>query len=130
MKKLIGFDLNREDVDLIRKLLTNAVNTSTSEIEVINSKHILAKLVNLKEAQEELKFDYKALFEVVSMAKSEFTRLPSEVYLSNKKCEEWELTHIALAISLIMWLNKEIALKKSVEFDFTDNSNQFEELDE
>jgi hypothetical protein len=77
-----------------------------------------------------MKIKAKDLFSIVSMSKQEIVRLPSNLHISDQKVEECDYRHIAVANSLIVWLNKNNALKELVEFDFTDHSCDYESNEE
>lgn len=77
-----------------------------------------------------MKITSKDLFEIVSVAKTEIVRMPAILHLSEKLVEESDFRHIALANSMLMWLNKNNALKELPEFDFTDHTCEYESNEE
>lgn len=96
--------------------------------EVCNS--AWAKLDACTQPKPDFLISAKDLFYLVSLAKNEFSHLRADLYISNKRVEENDFKHIALANALIMWLNGNKILKNLVKFDFTDTSAQYEETEE
>jgi len=89
----------------------------------------IAKVDAACEKQPEVLITNKDLFFIISNAKSFYSNIPSNVYISNKKIEENDFKHIALVNSIVMWLNGKNLVKKLVKFDYTDHSCQYEELE-
>lgn len=89
-----------------------------------------AKLDESTRVRPEILIDAKDLFFLISSAKSEYGHLKADTHISNKRVEQEDFRHIALANALIMWLNGHRVLKNLVKFDFTDTSSQYEETEE
>ena len=60
------------------------------------------------------------LFDIISVAKTNFFNLKLPLQISTKKIEAAELTHIALMESVVSYLNKMNLLKKLVKIDYRD----------
>ena len=69
------------------------------------------------------------LFEILSVAKNNYTRMPNPVMITTKQAAPGELIHISVIESFISYLNKMNLLKKLVKFDYTDDANEFETHD-
>lgn len=89
-----------------------------------------AKLDVCDRVKPDILISLKDLFHIVSVAKNEYFNLRADLYVSNKRVEENDFKHIALANSLIMWLNGHRLLKQLVKFDLTDTSSQYEQTEE
>ncbi len=76
---------------------------------------------------DEISITAKDLFLIISLAKDQYKLLPNGLHISGKLVEENDFKHIALANAVIMWLNRNGALKKLAKFDYTDHSAQYEE---
>ena len=104
-------------------------NRTSAENNANRCAVILDKLLVAEQPQEQAVITFRDLFLMISNAKSQYLALPLDLHISNKKVEEVDFKHIALANALIMWLNGNSLLKKLARFDYTDNSNQYEELE-
>jgi hypothetical protein len=67
---------------------------------------------------------------IVGDAKGKFTNQPIRPQISGKEVEREDLTKIAIIEAFIGYLNRNQLLKKTVSFDYTDDSNQYETLEE
>lgn len=57
---------------------------------------------------------------MISIAKQNYTRLGTEIFITNKKVEENFLTYLCFMESFVAWLNGKKLLKRLAKFDFTD----------
>jgi len=57
---------------------------------------------------------------IVSIAKENYSRLGTEIFISNKKVEENYLTYLCFLEAFTSWLNRKNLLKRLARFDFTD----------
>jgi phage anti-repressor protein len=78
--------------------------------------------------KQEVLITAKDLHYIISSAVKQFTQLPNEIYISNKKVDEKDFSKIAIANSMILWFNQKNLLNKTVSFDFTDKSLEFDEI--
>jgi hypothetical protein len=60
------------------------------------------------------------LFEIMSGAKSNYSKRALPIRISRKQVESGEATHISVLESFISYLNRANLLKKLVKFDYTD----------
>ena len=67
---------------------------------------------------------------IKSLAVKEFNNLSVPMSLSNTQVDQKDLVHVALIKSLLMWLNGNNLLKKVVQFDTTDDSTQYESIED
>lgn len=88
-----------------------------------------AKMDIAIEPKEEVLITFKDLFYIISKTNDEFRNLPADMHITSKKIEECDFVHIALANTIIMWLNSKNLLKQVAKFDYTDQSAQYEEMD-
>ena len=136
---MILLELSEKELELLKQGLIKQTywwddQTSVSDslregmVELCNS--LWAKLDNSNRTKPDFLISAKDLFYLVSLAKNEYHHLRADLYISNKRVEENDFKHIALASALIMWLNGHRLLKRLVKFDFTDTSAQYEETEE
>lgn len=88
------------------------------------------KMVDAHTEPEPLKITHNDLFLIKSAANAEYQRLSTNLHISNKRVDSCDFVHIALANSLIMWLNGKNLLKRLAGFDYTDLSAEFESIEE
>ena len=98
--------------------------TKEDNISLCNS--IWAKVDSADRPQEDQLISIQDLYFMISQAKAEYVRLPADLYISRKRVEMQDLTHISLAMSVIGWLNSKNLLKKIANFDITDHSYEYE----
>lgn len=91
---------------------------------------ILEKINLASMAKDDVIIRIKDLFFIKSLAIREFNNFSLPTSLSNIQLEQNDLLHVALIKSLIMWLNGNNLLKRLVQFDTTDNSTQFESIED
>jgi hypothetical protein len=91
---------------------------------------ILGKLLQAQEPSSDVLLTSKDLFSLISLAKTEYLRLPGNLHISNNVVSENDFKHISFANAVILWLNGHKLLKRLVKFDYTDNSSEFEETEE
>ena len=87
-------------------------------------------LVDDLQDKEETLIKMKDLRLIQSVAIREYNNFSGSIYLTQTKMEQKDLVHIALANSLIMWLNNKGLLKNLVRFDYTDDSSDYEGIEE
>lgn len=66
------------------------------------------------------------LFEIISVAKGNYSKQGSRIQISGKEVEVCDLTTVAVIESFIGYLNKHDLLKKKVAFDYSDASETYE----
>src|ERR1700688_1027064 len=91
---------------------------------------LLAKLESASQPQKEVLIVPKDLSYLISLAKNQYKYLSSDIHISGKKVEESDFKHISLAQAVIMWLNSQNLLKREVKFNFTDNSYEYDSIEE
>lgn len=57
------------------------------------------------------------LFDIISTAKSEYSKLNLPLHISKKRVEATDLAHVAMITSIVGYLNRMSLLKKTVKFD-------------
>lgn len=136
---MILLELTNKELELLKQGLIKEeiwwqdkedISGSLRETKTHLCHSLWAKLDNVEQIQPDALISSKDLFYLVSSAKTEFLGLRADLYLSNKRVDENDFKHIALANALIMWLNGHKLLKRLVKFDFTDISSQYEETEE
>jgi hypothetical protein len=128
-------DLSEKEIDLIKSTLLAGLKCDpfdfptgeTYQKHVTRSNSVLKKIEVGEKPSEDFLITFKDLFSLVSVAKSQYLLLKANLSISNQKVEEVDFKHIALANSLIMWLNNKGLLKQIVKFDMTDDSCWYEE---
>jgi|ERR1035437_4826517 hypothetical protein len=131
-------ELTQKEVDFLKEVIAlekESVSKSSSRFTEKQRKtdicdSFLAKVELASQPKSDLPITSDDLFLIVSSAKQKFIGLPSDLYISNKKIEESDFKHIALANAVIMWLNNKDLLKRLVGFDYTDKSYQYETTEE
>jgi len=93
-------------------------------------KSIESKVNEASKPQPEVLITFKDLFDLKSSAKSEYVQLNGNLNISKKEVEKADFVHISLTNALILWLNRNNLLKKLVKFDFTDNSFEYESMED
>ncbi len=68
------------------------------------------------------------LFLILSDAKSEFGKLPSNPEISSRPVPKGELVAISVIEAFVTFLNRNDMLKRMPMIDYTDSSNEYEEL--
>jgi hypothetical protein len=111
---------DKDPLEVSRTTIENKLNSCHSS---------WSKLDSASNSQKEVLITARDLIHIVSLAKTEYTKLRGDLHISEKRVEESDFVHIALANVLIMWLNNKDCLKKLAKFDYTDQSAQFEEME-
>jgi len=141
MSKKILLELTESEVEMIQSgiemeksgwLAEDIADTSRTLIEnnVRHCDSVLAKLSEANKPQHDVLIGSNDLFLIISAAKHEYNRIRGDLRISNKPIEEKDFVHIALANSMIMWLNGKNLLKRLAKFDYTDHSYESEETEE
>lgn len=123
-------DLLPSEFEAVLDLLAQRTANSSSDKDRSFHEQLSRKIANTPCWDNPIVMGSKELLQITSWAKSKFVDLPSNLYLSNRKLAHEEITKLALASSVIMWLNEQSNLRRLVDFDFTDISSQFEAYDE
>lgn len=134
---MVLLELTPEQAEVVRMglllakeaLVKENIGPTERERKTIACDVISDQIIEASKKQEDVLIGPKDLFMIVSYAKDQLFQLPAIVYLADKKVEENDFKHIALANAVIMWLNKGRLLKRLPRFDFTDNSSQYEETE-
>lgn len=119
---------NKEQVDKdLREYLAKADNLRNEDkmsyLRALFDKHFtFTKLDHLV-----IKHD---LFGILSTAKTNFTKQGIRPSISGKQVDQSELVHLAVIESFISYLNKNELLKRQVKFDYTDDSHEFESMED
>jgi len=140
MNKNILLELTEKEVDFIHKDISvkrevwSKSQDSTgyeNRMNLIKTCDILlAKLESASQPQKEVLIVPKDLSYLISLAKNQYKYLSSDIHISGKKVEESDFKHISLAQAVIMWLNSQNLLKREVKFNFTDNSYEYDSIEE
>jgi hypothetical protein len=132
MNKKFLIELTEKETEVLKKWfnieMMGFVLDSPKELEAYSS--ILEKVNKSKELKEADLINSQDLFDIVSNAKREMVNLPGNLHLSNKKVEESNFRNICVASATIMWLNGRQLLKNNVNFDYTDHSCEYEQIEE
>ena len=136
---MILLELTEKEAEFIRNNMLSAEDLLASDESSIGRtdrenqaalcRSIAGKIVEAFVPQKEVLVTFKDLFNIISLTKEQYHKLPSDLHISNKKVEEKDFKHISLANALIMWLNGKNLLKRLARFDFTDESRQYEEME-
>lgn len=141
MSKKILLELTESEVEVVERaikieknswLATDIMQASRTLIEN-NTRYcdsVLTKLEVASKPQNDVLIKSKDLFLMISQAKDEYGKIRGDLRISNKPIEEKDFVHIAVANSVIMWLNGKQLLKRLAKFDYTDHSYEFEETEE
>ncbi len=136
---MILLELTEKELEVLKQGLAKEQDSWVDRTDVSNGfrdavnevcDSVKAKLDSCAQTRPEVLISAKDLFYLISSAKNEYGHLRADLYISNKRVEENDFKHIALANALIMWLNEKKVLKNLVKFDFTDTSAQYEETEE
>lgn len=138
MSRTILLELSEKEAEFIREVIAlekEAVDKSDSmyaekqrKTGICNS--FLAKVDLASLPPQDFLISFKDLAHLVSLAKGEHRELRADIHISSKKVDESDFKHISLASAVIMWLNSKNLLKRIAKFDYTDQSYQYEEMDE
>lgn len=136
--KTILVELTEKELNLLQNALIKEKyywgDNKESDSSVIEDKttlcnRIWSKLDSAHIAPPDALISIKDLFYMISTAKDQYCKLPSDLNISNKKVDEGDFKHISLANSVLVWLNSNNLLKRLVRFDYTDKSSQYEEME-
>lgn len=127
------FEVIRFSVELVKKESTklyeeDGFEADRKSIEFCNN--ILEKIDLASMAKDDVIIKIKDLFFIKSLAITEYNKLPVPMSVSNVKIEQKDLVHVAFIRSIIMWMNKNNLLKNLVRFDTTDESTQYESIED
>jgi len=135
---MILLELTTKEAEFIREVIALEKNSVTnSKLEwaekerktgICNS--FLAKVDHASEPQKDVMITANDLFLLISQAKREYLSLNSGLHISGIEVDKKDLPHISVTNALLLFLNGENLLKKMVRFDITDQSGQYEELEE
>lgn len=70
------------------------------------------------------------LFDIVSSAKNELRNMTLPMHVSGRKIDNTELNAIAMIEALVSYLNKHHLLKSVPKLDYTDESGQFDTMED
>lgn len=137
MSKMIQLELTEKEAEIIQELIK--ANKEHAVQEGIGSTEKKRKLDTCESINKKIDLGYqptedvlvtaKDLFYLTDLSNREYQSLSADIYLSKQKVAESGLVKISLVNAVIMWLNTRNLLKKSVVFDITDNSSQYEETE-
>jgi hypothetical protein len=141
MSKKILLELTESEVEMIQsgiqKERSSWLEKNITEVSETlmgnNVRHcdsVLNKIGEASKPQKDVLIGSNDLFLIISNAKNEYGKIRGDLRISNKSVEEKYFIHIALANSMIMWLNGKNLLKRLAKFDYTDHSYEFEETEE
>lgn len=131
---MILLELTKKEAEVIRQALAlkkdlppkDGIGLTEKEKEDKFSDLVLAKLEAASQPKQDALLSYKDLFLIIDSAKQNYLNLSPDLHISNKKVEENDFKHIALANAVIVWLSSKSLLKRLAKFDFTDSSCQYE----
>ena len=124
--EVLKYGLLKEE-ETLRDSLSKEVVPGTLRNDINMCHRLWAYLDDAVKPKEDALITYQDLFDIVSVAKDQFTDLHFDTHISEQKVEQRYFLHISLANSLLMWLNKNNLLKRNVGFEYTDSSCKFEE---
>ena len=81
---------------------------------------VLNKVETARIEPQDERIKFSDFENMIGIAKQNYTRLNTEIFISNKKVEENHLTYLCFIEALISWLNQKKLLKRLARFDFTD----------
>lgn len=134
---MILLELTEYEVEMIQKMLEvgwlnlNHEDYTRTEAEKMSKTctSISEKLIAAVLPKVETLINYKDFCYIISVAKGFYKDLRGDTRISNQMVEEKYFNAISLANATIMWLNQKQMLKSLARFDFTDHSNEFEEME-
>ena len=123
---MILLELTEEELNIVAKAMI--AQRQLDEGLMFNDKEkkdtICASILNkfemsrIESKDELIKFsDFENL---VSIAKQNYSKLGSEVFISNKKVGENYFTYLCFLEAITSWLNEKNLLKRLARLDFTD----------
>ena len=123
---MILLELTEQELDTIaiamaaeRKLDRNLLFNDKERKDALCASVInKVKLARIKPNDELIEFkDFESM---VSVAKQNYFRLDSQIFMSNKKVEENYFVYLCFVEAFTAWLNGKNLLKRLPKFDFTD----------
>jgi hypothetical protein len=123
---VILLELTEEELNIIKKAIIT--EHKLDEQLLFNEKQkkerlclsTLTKIELTTLAQKDTLIKYDDFENMVSIAKQNYVRLGTEVFLSNKKVEENYFVYLCFLEAFTSWLNEKNLLKRLARFDFTD----------
>lgn len=123
---MILLELTESELNIIAKAI--AAERNLDEQLWFNDKQkkealcvsVLSKVEIARIDPQDEPIKYRDFENMVSTAKSNFTKLNAEIFVSNKKVGENYLTYLCFMEAFISWLNHKSLLKRLAKFDFTD----------
>lgn len=123
---MILLELTEEELNIIKKAIIT--EHKLDEQLLFNEKQkkerlclsTLTKIELTTLAQKDTLIKYDDFENMVSIAKQNYVRLGTEVFLSNKKVEENYFVYLCFLEAFTSWLNEKNLLKRLARFDFTD----------
>jgi hypothetical protein len=135
---VILLELTQKEVDFLQEVIElEKVSVANSDARFAEKERktgicdsFLDKVKLACKPKLDLMITSRELFGLISSAKEEYLRLPSNMHISNKEVEPNYYVHIAVANAMIMWLNGNGLLKQLAKFDYTDEASKYEAMEE
>jgi hypothetical protein len=134
---MILLELTEYEVEMVQKMLEvgwlNLVHEDYTHTEDENMSKactsISQKIFDALKPKVDVLINHKDLNYIKSIANNFYQQLRSDTRISNKQVEEKDFSSISIAKATIMWLNQKQLLKNLAKFEFTDHSNEYEEME-
>jgi len=127
---MILLELTTKEAEFIREVIALEKNSVTNSKLEWAEKERKTGICNSFLAKVDVMITANDLFLLISQAKREYLSLNSGLHISGIEVDKKDLPHISVTNALLLFLNGENLLKKMVRFDITDQSGQYEELEE
>lgn len=92
--------------------------------------NVLVKLDIANLDKDDVVLKMKDLLDIKSLAVTEFNALSLPLFISKIRVEQRDIVNIAFIRSLVMWLNNRNLLKTLIRLDFTDDSVEYDSIED
>lgn len=123
-------DLEPEECEALLELIADKIPKTKSDPEEAFYKRIQHTILSTPNHDNTIVLGHKDFQSIIMNSITTFVNLPINTGLSNKTLTKQENTYLAIAHSVIMWLNQNSNLRRTVDFDHTNESAHFEGIDD